>query len=342
MIDVILLTLIGLWICYAVYKSRKKWKKRMGRLFVILSALLLELLLAESLLLYGKSAPLLLADNVLYSSALLLSVPLSFEPFRERVWIRFGVVTVLSLVLTAVPRMTGCSFVVVHCWTALALLLILFVESLVALVCWIRSQDALRMVNALLMVELWIRCLDALLLALTAIGLVIASEGPWICLPLAVGAMSYVFLYYRCVKGSALSPLGWMRRMITVETSESNPPLSDEYYKAVYKKCCHFMEVKKPFLVESFSLADLAQGVFTNTSYVSRALHKGGEVNFRRFVNRYRVAYAQEIFMKNKSLRVSDLMMLSGINSLQTFCTIFKLFTGQTPRQWCSRIRSQP
>ena len=101
------------------------------------------------------------------------------------------------------------------------------------------------------------------------------------------------------------------------------------------------MESKKPFLVESFSLSDLSAGVFTNKSYVSKAINRSSSLNFRRFVNRYRVAYAQEIFKQNMALRVQDLTMLSGCHSIQTFCAVFKLFTGETPRDWCARMRKE-
>ena len=69
-----------------------------------------------------------------------------------------------------------------------------------------------------------------------------------------------------------------------------NPPLLNESPKEVpdiqsiipervkmadrelFARCCRYMELRKPFLVESFSLDDLAMAMFTNKLYLSQTI----------------------------------------------------------------------
>ena len=104
--------------------------------------------------------------------------------------------------------------------------------------------------------------------------------------------------------------------------------------RELYERCCRYMEEKRPYLVESFSIADLARGLYTNKVYLSRTINAFGKKNFRQFVNYYRVKYAIGQFMENKHLRVSEMAELSGFHSTVTFNMAFKLVTGETPSDW--------
>ncbi len=150
------------------------------------------------------------------------------------------------------------------------------------------------------------------------------------------------------------------RRGITPKVAEAPPPittieepagqqmikaLSRENDKGVdrelFVRCCRYMELRKPFLVESFSLDDLALAMFTNKLYLSQTINACTGRNFRNFVNNYRVLYAMELFKKNNRLRVSDLSNLSGFHSPVTFNMAFKLMMDEAPGAWCIRVRLQ-
>jgi len=107
----------------------------------------------------------------------------------------------------------------------------------------------------------------------------------------------------------------------------------------LYDRCCRYMTERRPFLVESFSLEDLAKAVFTNKGYLSRTINRFSGRNFRQYVNYYRVMYAMELFRNNMGLRVSDLAYLSGFHSVTSFFQSFKLVMGEPPSHWCSRVR---
>ena len=116
-------------------------------------------------------------------------------------------------------------------------------------------------------------------------------------------------------------------------------PDTMESYTALFERCCLHMETKKPFLVESLTLADLANAMYTNTFYLSRTINACSGKNFRRFVNDYRVDYAMKIFRNNTSLKVTQLSMMSGFHTVITFNMAFKLVKGVSPSVWCQSVR---
>ena len=98
----------------------------------------------------------------------------------------------------------------------------------------------------------------------------------------------------------------------------------DQY---LYDRCCRYMTERRPFLVVSFTLQDLA--------------NRYSGKNFRQYVNYYRVMYAMELFRKNMGLRVAELASLSGFRSQTVFLRSFKVVMGEQPGAWCSRMRKK-
>ena len=111
--------------------------------------------------------------------------------------------------------------------------------------------------------------------------------------------------------------------------------------RELFVRCCRYMELRKPFLVEKFSLEDLALAMFTNKLYLSQTINACTGRNFRAFVNGYRVLYAMDLFRKNNRLRVSDLSNLSGFHTPVSFNMAFKLIMDEAPGAWCARERLQ-
>ena len=101
------------------------------------------------------------------------------------------------------------------------------------------------------------------------------------------------------------------------------------------------MADRKPFLVESFSLNDLANALFTNKVYLSKTINYYSGKNFRSYVNYYRVMYAMELFRRNKALTVSELGALAGFHSSTTFNASFKAVLEESPSTWCARLRKK-
>lgn len=112
----------------------------------------------------------------------------------------------------------------------------------------------------------------------------------------------------------------------------------DQY---LYDRCCRYMTERRPFLVGSFTLQDLANALYTNKAYLSKTINRYSGKNFRQYVNYYRVMYAMELFRKNMGLRVTDMASLSGFRSETVFLRSFKLVMGEQPGHWCSRVRKK-
>ncbi|MBQ9661238.1 MAG: helix-turn-helix transcriptional regulator [Bacteroidales bacterium] len=109
----------------------------------------------------------------------------------------------------------------------------------------------------------------------------------------------------------------------------------------VYSRVTAYMEQKRPYLDEEFSLEDLATRIFTNKSYLSRTINVMSGRNFSQFVNYYRVQYSMELMRKDPHLKILDLAMMSGFHTTVTFTMAFKFNTGETPSQYLERIRAE-
>lgn len=109
----------------------------------------------------------------------------------------------------------------------------------------------------------------------------------------------------------------------------------------LYDKCCKYMVERRPFLVENYSLPDLARAMFVNKSYLSKTINRYSGKNFRQYVNYYRVIYAVDLFRKNMSLRVNELSNLSGFHTETSFLESFKSVMGEPPSHWCARERKK-
>jgi AraC-like DNA-binding protein len=112
----------------------------------------------------------------------------------------------------------------------------------------------------------------------------------------------------------------------------------DQY---LYDRCCRYMTEFRPFLVKTFTLQDLANAVFTNKYYLSKAINRFSGKNFRQYVNYYRIMYSMDLFRKNMSLRVTEMAELSGFHSTTSFNQSFKVVMGESPSIWCSRVRKK-
>lgn len=129
------------------------------------------------------------------------------------------------------------------------------------------------------------------------------------------------------------------RKQKAIDEARDSEPKEEVLDRDLYERCCTYMETKRPFLVESLTLGDLANAMFTNTLYLSRTINACSGKNFRRYVNDYRVEYAMMIFRKNTSLKVAQLSMMSGFHTVVTFNMAFKLVKGVAPSVWCQSVR---
>ena len=149
-------------------------------------------------------------------------------------------------------------------------------------------------------------------------------------------AAFYVSQYYRAYTGRTLF-IGPRRENSIREIIRGNlrsvpdSAGTDEQLNAVYAKVIKYMETKKPYLVDGFTIDDLAGAVFTNKVYLSKAINYFSGRNYRQFINYYRISYATELMRKDRNLKIVEVALSCGFHSVVTFNMAFKLYMNMTP-----------
>ena len=115
---------------------------------------------------------------------------------------------------------------------------------------------------------------------------------------------------------------------------------ADAGSKGIYERLCAWFDRERPFLDPDLNERMVAEEIFTNKVYLQRAIKNHSSLNFKRFVNRYRIQYAKQIFAENKNLRVTQLCFMAGFKTKATISAAFQLETGENPKDWCNDQRS--
>ncbi|WP_411824524.1 helix-turn-helix domain-containing protein [Leptospira sp. 'Mane'] len=94
-----------------------------------------------------------------------------------------------------------------------------------------------------------------------------------------------------------------------------------------------YMEVRKPYLANEFSLDDLADYLDIPRAHITQALNEVLETNFYHFVNEYRIREFISVLESSGEEKPNFLSLALGVgfNSKSTFNDSFKRITGSTP-----------
>ncbi len=104
-----------------------------------------------------------------------------------------------------------------------------------------------------------------------------------------------------------------------------------------------YMAEKKPYLQEELTLQEMADDLSLSTQHLSMILNIRIEQNFFNFVNSYRVEEAKRKLVDpdNRNRSILTIAYEAGFNSKSTFNTMFKKFTGKTPREYRAGLSVQ-
>jgi len=96
------------------------------------------------------------------------------------------------------------------------------------------------------------------------------------------------------------------------------------------------MSIDKIYLNENLSLAETAQILKTNTTYLSRLINEHYKVNFSAFLNKYRIEEAKKMILDDQynNLSIEGIAKNAGFRSKSTFNQVFKQATGMTPTEF--------
>lgn len=85
---------------------------------------------------------------------------------------------------------------------------------------------------------------------------------------------------------------------------------------------------------ENISLSQIAKTFGYNEKYLSHTLHNLTGIHFRKLVSLYRINYAKELLTVRKDMNISEIAIMCGFNTLNTFNREFKALTGMKPGEY--------
>ena len=102
----------------------------------------------------------------------------------------------------------------------------------------------------------------------------------------------------------------------------------------IYKRACFVVEQYEHFRDPNFDINALARLVFSNRTYVSAAINQIAGMNFRTWLGKYRIAFAQRLMLQDENLAFDQIAAQCGYENRQNFNRQFKAIVGQTPSEW--------
>ncbi len=124
------------------------------------------------------------------------------------------------------------------------------------------------------------------------------------------------------------------------KTKEPEVDLSNkvEYLDILTDRLADIMNEQKLFLKHDLNLEELATFLATNRTYLSRAINERFGMNFRQFVNDYRLKYAYDMLQNSEcKLSILEVSDNCGFNSYQTFNRCFKDKYGESPSKFLEK-----
>jgi AraC-like DNA-binding protein len=125
--------------------------------------------------------------------------------------------------------------------------------------------------------------------------------------------------------------------------SDNKPFLLSEEQILMYKdRVERYMEEEKPYLDPGLSLDLLADQLQIPRHHLSAFINTSYKVNFKDFVNRYRIRFLCESIEADKwnLLTLEGIAREAGFNSRSTFHKAFKKFTGINPSEYKRNMES--
>ena len=116
----------------------------------------------------------------------------------------------------------------------------------------------------------------------------------------------------------------------------TNLNLTPEEVERFKQKIVQVMEKQKPYLKTHFSLSQCAELTGIPGHILSYVLSESLKQNFLHFVNTYRIEEAKVALLDSRKqhLSIAGIAIDCGFNSLSSFNTAFKKFTGTTPSNY--------
>ncbi len=119
----------------------------------------------------------------------------------------------------------------------------------------------------------------------------------------------------------------------TEKSKKIKPVLSDQEIEILRQKIERYFEEHQPFLEQDIRMSDIAKGLQIKSNVLSWYLNEHCQLNFFRFINRYRVEYASLLLQKADAQQytLEAIGKMSGFRSKTTFNNRFREIMEVTP-----------
>lgn len=112
-------------------------------------------------------------------------------------------------------------------------------------------------------------------------------------------------------------------------------------YSNISDRLVELMEREKLFLNPDIRINEVAEKLFTNKSYLSKAIKETTNRNFCQLIHYFRIKEVMKIFAKNPEDNIQDIAMRVGFKSPSTFNIAFGRVSGYTPAEWSRDFKSR-
>lgn len=118
--------------------------------------------------------------------------------------------------------------------------------------------------------------------------------------------------------------------------------LNREKSVLVNRQLSVLMEEKQPFLIENYSLKDLADELDMHPYQLSSFLNREIGMNFHNYLNQFRVKHCKKLIEQGatQQLNLKGLASKCGFHNRNTFTSAFKKFTNYTPIEYIKRFHN--
>ena len=129
----------------------------------------------------------------------------------------------------------------------------------------------------------------------------------------------------------------------TVTTKKDKKNISDTMQVKLLEKILNVMKDTAVICNPDFSLNELAELINTNHLYVSNVVNNVLKMNFRKFLNRYRIKEAQKLLSQPDAAKYSIELISTkvGFKSRNSFDNAFKEITGVSPSFYLKSINTK-
>ncbi|MBA4320965.1 MAG: hypothetical protein C0412_21450 [Flavobacterium sp.] len=120
--------------------------------------------------------------------------------------------------------------------------------------------------------------------------------------------------------------------------------LTNEAAEAYYLRLINFMKEDMPYRNPRLTLPLLSEKLNIPVHHLSQIINNQLNQNFFEFINSYRIEDAKIMLasLEKSNYTISSIAYESGFNTLSSFNTLFKKFTGITPSQYKAQHLSRP